>query len=373
MKRLLFAVLLGFGLIMPHVFDTSSPAKAPQKNYLEQEKPRLFGDKDLYENQNFSKNIDRLRSVDFKNSPKKSKKEVAVKKLNKKNVKSKKKLKRQTKANPKKDKKKKKKKKEGLEEEEEQVAENADDNTFSDEDEIDPSTEPIIYQTLTDPETSARLQLLQTDPSAVNFELFFEAYKSGEVDEGNFYLTLQTLMETRKKTLVTRSMDILSLVLSAKAFVLLSEEIDGDDSPLKKSEVADYLVIRNNYIESRKGLSALRGVIFFTDNDNAMLSAAKLLNEAAKRDLNTSIATNNARDRLETANRARNSIGDESSDQVDTQFYRNLYSTIVSQFPNFPSNADYTSEWQSLGNYLADQIGVENTGGGSRSRLAGGL
>ena len=113
------ALILSFALGKILLSPSSKPT-TQKRQFLDEDdgKMKLFTEKDLYKNQNFSDEIDRLRTVDFKNTPrKKSKASSKVSKND--NKKKKKKLKRATKKNLK------KKKKKGLDkdktEEEEEV------------------------------------------------------------------------------------------------------------------------------------------------------------------------------------------------------------------------------------------------------------
>ena len=91
-KRIFIALALILSFALGKVLMSSSSKPATQKTqYLDEEdgKMKLFTENDLYKNQNFSKDIDRLRTVDFKNSPKNKPKVRS--KVAKKNVKKKKK------------------------------------------------------------------------------------------------------------------------------------------------------------------------------------------------------------------------------------------------------------------------------------------
>lgn len=379
-KRIFIALALILSFALGKVLMSSSSKPATQKTqYLDEEdgKMKLFTENDLYKNQNFSKDIDRLRTVDFKNSPKNKPKVRS--KVAKKNVKKKKKkLKRAKK------KKLKKKKKKGLGEEEKEEEEIVEDEIF-DEEEMEEEEEQLaadgyVIQEQGPQSTNDWLNLLLNDPSDINFELFHEAYKSGEINDANFYTTLRELIASRQKQVVKKSMETVSNITSAQAFILLSTELASSDSPLSSSEKKSFYEVQTAYKSSDKGLKALRSVIYYVEEEDAMKQSAILLTEAAVRDLQSdSNSSSSSRSRAENAvlsdsasdARSRDdNFNQENSESSNLSFYISLYRVIQSQSSNFVSNADYIADWATLSSYLSQSLDLSIDSGSGRSRVA---
>ena len=179
---------LGFGLIvlllalgLSDFTSFSSPTPQAQ-SYEDEGKMRLFGKKDLYDNQNYSESIDRLRTASFKDIPKQEVSERKLSQLDKKKPRKKiKKKKRKHKKNKKKKKKDKEKKKTETDEDsdrEENIV-NKDDNGLSGESLLDLAPSQVVIQNQdvdANQNVGAWTQLLLSDPSQSNFELFYQAF-----------------------------------------------------------------------------------------------------------------------------------------------------------------------------------------------------
>ncbi|MEC9282454.1 MAG: hypothetical protein VX642_07065 [Bdellovibrionota bacterium] len=371
------ALILSFALGKVLLSPSSKPS-AQKKQYLDDDtKMKLFTENDLYKNKNFSNDIDRLRTVDFKNTPKKKPKVSSKLAQNDSKKKKKKKLKRAKKKNLK------KKKKKGLEEEkaeEEEVAEEEvlDEEEFKEEDE-QLAADGYVIQEQGPQSTNDWVNLLLNDPSDINFDLFYEAYKSGEINEANFYSTLRELIASRQKLPVKKSLEIASEITSAQSFILISTELASSDSPLSSREKKAFYQVQTAYTSSDKGLKALRSVIYYVEEDDAMKQSAILLTEAAVRDLSSGSSTSNSRTRVadssltnsDSSSRSRDeSLSQDSDDSNNLSFYISLYRVIQSQSSNFVNNADYVSDWATLSSYLSQNLDLSIESESGRSRVA---
>lgn len=373
------ALILSFALGKILLSPSSKPT-TQKRQFLDEDdgKMKLFTEKDLYKNQNFSDEIDRLRTVDFKNTPrKKSKASSKVAKND--NKKKKKKLKRATKKNLK------KKKKKGLDkdktEEEEEVAEEdiLDEEEFEEEEE-QLAADGYVLQEQGPQSSNDWLNLLLNDPSDINFQLFYEAYRSGEINEANFYTTLSELIASRQKQAVLKSMEIASEITSAQAFILISTELASSDSPLSSREKKSFYQVQLAYNSSEEGLKALRSVIYYVEEEDAMKQSAILLKEAAVRDLDSgSSGSSNSRTRVADTSSTNSDSTTRSRDEALTQgasdsnnlsFYISLYRVIQSQSSNFVNNADYISDWATLSSYLSQNLDLSIDSQSGRSRVA---
>lgn len=322
--KILFSLLLVIGYGLVQVFNSieSSPKKSEKVYMKDQTEMRIFNKSDLYANQNFTQDIDRLRTSSFKGIKKKN---VSVKvEDNSKKKQITKTLKKQKKKAKKKKKKKDEKKKTEIAETEIQEEERNKDN--DEKNNLEPTNKQApdyIAQEPLDEQNSFWLNLLISNPSEENFEAFYNAYTNGEIEEAKYFSTHQALYTKLGGASTKFAVALLMRTKHSTSFSLLFDYQDKKTSYLGKDlkdEVQNHLI---SYNEKLPGLKALKSLLSTDADIEALRLSAKLLKQASERDLNSKPqARNNT-----PVQRGEESNEESNSDLIS--FYIGLHSFLL--------------------------------------------